>query len=224
MSELVDSAAHVIVANIDLPILSDDDRHHLERVLRLRTGTVITVTDGRGSWRSARLGADLDEPGPVNHVAAPRPLVVACAITKGGKPELTVQKLTEIGVAEVVWFPAAHSVARWTADKTESQLSRLRRVADSAVGQCRRVWRPQISVAAALSDVLQRPGTAVAHMGGASIDSGTRCIVVGPEGGWSPSELAQSQQIVGLGSHVLRADTAALVAATLLCAAHSSAR
>ena len=46
------SAAHVFVDSLDAPVPSDDDAHHLFRVLRLRDGEVVTVSDGNGSWRT----------------------------------------------------------------------------------------------------------------------------------------------------------------------------
>ena len=53
------STAHVVVADVDLPELDAESRHHLERVLRLRPGTEITVTDGAGQWRTCITGANL---------------------------------------------------------------------------------------------------------------------------------------------------------------------
>ena len=45
------SAAHVFVTDIVDPVLDDDDAHHLTRVLRLRAGQKVSVSDGRGAWR-----------------------------------------------------------------------------------------------------------------------------------------------------------------------------
>ena len=55
-------------------------------------------------------------------------------------------------------------------------------------------------------------------MAGPSV-AGDRSIAVGPEGGWSPAELALAADRVSLGPHVLRVETAAVVAATLMVAA-----
>ncbi|MEL6982163.1 MAG: RNA methyltransferase PUA domain-containing protein, partial [Actinomycetota bacterium] len=54
----------VLVEDLDHPELDDDDRKHLERSLRLRDGDGITVADGVGSWRLARLGPSVEPEGP----------------------------------------------------------------------------------------------------------------------------------------------------------------
>ena len=65
------AAAHVYVSSVDEPVLEAADRHHLERVLRLRAGAEITVGDGKGRWRPAVLGEELQPLGPVATEAAP---------------------------------------------------------------------------------------------------------------------------------------------------------
>ena len=93
------TAPHVIVADVASPNLEADDRHHLERVLRLRLGASVSVTDGAGAWRWCRFGPDLLIDGEIECVPAPTPMItVAFALVKGQKPELVVQKLTELGV------------------------------------------------------------------------------------------------------------------------------
>ena len=75
------SAAHVFVESLDSPVLSDDDSHHLFRVLRLRDGETVTVSDGRGSWRPcvARAGSVVVD-GAVEAVPAPPAVTIApCA-------------------------------------------------------------------------------------------------------------------------------------------------
>ena len=64
------------------------------------------------------------------------------------------------------------------------------------------------------------PGAAVAEPGGRPVAAGDTCIAVGPEGGWTPAEVALGGRTgVSLGPHVLRVETAAVVAATLMVAA-----
>ncbi|MFM8482791.1 MAG: RNA methyltransferase PUA domain-containing protein, partial [Actinomycetota bacterium] len=55
MNDRRSAAAHVCAADVEHPILDEDDIHHLGRVLRLRTGEVVTVSDGHGCWRTFRL-------------------------------------------------------------------------------------------------------------------------------------------------------------------------
>ena len=55
----------MFVASLDAPELGDADRHHLERVLRLRAGDPLTVGDGAGRWRPVRFGSDLEPDGAI---------------------------------------------------------------------------------------------------------------------------------------------------------------
>ncbi|HMS90048.1 MAG TPA: 16S rRNA (uracil(1498)-N(3))-methyltransferase [Acidimicrobiales bacterium] len=84
----------VFVADVDAPVLGDDDHHHLARVRRVRDGQEVVVADGRGVWRTARMAGSTPEPvGPIHRAPHPAPEVgVAFALVKGHKPELVVQK------------------------------------------------------------------------------------------------------------------------------------
>ena len=217
------SAAHVFVDQLDSPALGDDDQHHLGRVLRLRDGESVTASNGRGQWRACvwRDGA-LEVAGEVVASAAPS---VRCAVAftpvKGDRNEWAVQKLTEIGIDEVIILaPTQHSVVRWSdADK---QLRKLRVVAREAAMQSRRVWLPNIVGLAALHEVCAGDGAAVADPDGVALHAGVSLVVVGPEGGFAEEELPAGVPRVQLGDTILRAETATLVAATLLVARRAS--
>ncbi len=217
------SAAHVFVDQLDSPALGDDDQHHLGRVLRLRDGESVTASNGRGQWRACewRDGA-LEVAGEVVVSAAPS---VRCAVAftpvKGDRNEWAVQKLTEIGIDEVIILaPTQHSVVRWSdADK---QLRKLRVVAREAAMQSRRVWLPNIVGLAALHEVCAGDGAAVADPNGVALHAGVSLVVVGPEGGFAEEELPAGVPRVQLGDTILRAETATLVAATLLVARRAS--
>lgn len=224
------AAAHVFVANPDHPELSPLDRHHLLKVLRLRAGEVVTVADGTGRWRWCRLapgagsGPGLEPVGDVESDPRPSPPVaVGFALTKGARPELAVQKLTEVGVDRIVPFTADRSVVRWTPEQAAGHAGRWRRVAREAAMQSRRTWLPEIDDVATFADLAPRPGTALAAPDGDPPDPARHLLVlVGPEGGWSDAELVEADtrgcRHVRLGAHVLRAETAAMVAGALLCA------
>ena len=217
------SAAHVFVDQLDSPASGDDDQHHLGRVLRLRDGESVTASNGRGQWRACvwRDGA-LEV---VGGVVASAPPSVRCAVAftpvKGDRNEWAVQKLTEIGIDEVIILaPTQHSVVRWSdADK---QLRKLRVVAREAAMQSRRVWLPNIVGLAALHEVCAGDGAAVADPNGVALHAGVSLVVVGPEGGFAEEELPAGVPRVQLGDTILRAETATLVAATLLVARRAS--
>ena len=215
-------AAHVFVDDLDEPVLSPDDEHHLRRVLRLRPGEAVSASDGRGSLRpcewagAAALRVTGDVAGPAS-TPTPR-LVVAVALAKGDKPEWAVQKLTECGIDEIALFEAERSVVRWDdPSRTARHLDRLGRVAREAAMQSRRVWLPEVTWST-FADLLARPGAALADAGGSPPSLDHLVVLVGPEGGWSPSERAAAPARVALGPHVLRAETAAVAAGVLLTA------
>lgn len=213
------SAAHVFIDHIESPSLSDDDDHHLSRVLRLRDGESVTVSDGRGQWRPCVWSdGGLAVAGDVVSMPAPsQRCAVAFTPVKGDRNELAVQKLTEIGVDEIVILaPTQFSVVRWSdADK---QLRKLRVIAREAAMQSRRVWLPNVVGMVQLADACVRPGAAVADPNGAPLQPDTSLVIIGPEGGFADDEVPPNTPRVNLGDTILRAETATLVAATLLVA------
>ena len=131
----VTARAHAFVDDLAEPRLSDADHHHLARVLRLAPGTDITVGDGAGRWRAARLTGSpaLDPQGDVVADARPDPpITVAFALVKGERPELTVQKLTELGADRIVPFVAERSVVRLDEAKSGRQVQRMAAIAREA--------------------------------------------------------------------------------------------
>jgi 16S rRNA (uracil1498-N3)-methyltransferase len=212
------AAAHVFVDDVAAPSLNPDDAHHLARVLRLRAGEEVTVADGRGGWRLCAYadGARLEPREDVQQLVRPEVAVtVAFALTKGDKPELAVQKLTELGVDRIAPITAARSVVQWDEAKAVRNLERLRAVARAAAMQSRRAFLPVVDDVTTLAS-LAGDGVALAHAPGDPLDESVTTIAVGPEGGWSDEELGVISRHVDLGPTTLRAETAALAAGVLL--------
>jgi 16S rRNA (uracil1498-N3)-methyltransferase len=239
----------VFVADIEAPSLGDEDRRHLLRVLRLRRGEVLSVADGAGRWRLCTLADDgRVEPSSDAIVIAPPlpPITVAMAVPKGDRPEWAVGKLTEIGVDRIIMLTTARGVVRWDATRAARHLTRLQAVARAAAMQSRRLRVPTVEgpmsfeALVAAAGALVVPGTSVA--GDAPGDEGRQGgpgglalaepgggppalerpgLVVGPEGGWTPDELAADLPRVALAPTVLRTETAAVVGAAILVALRS---
>ncbi len=226
------AAAQVFVDNVSHPLLTPDDAHHLSKVLRLRTGEEVIVSDGAGHWaRTAWTGTnnELDtlegQSGPggdgsVQFDLAPQPsLTVAFAPTKGERPEWVVQKLTELGVDRIVPITSARSVVRWDGERGANAVERMRRVAREAALQCRRVWSPEVTDITAFGALagMGEPGQVVlAQLSGDRPAPTHALVAVGPEGGWSDEELDSGLPKVGFGLSVLRAETAAVTAGALM--------
>ena len=214
------SSAHVFVADIDDPVLEEDDAHHLARVLRLRDGEHVSVCDGAGGWRMTEWrGGSLLAVGEAVREPAPPAVTVAFVPVKGDRNDAAVEKMTEIGVGRIIVLaPTDHSVVRWDAARAEANIGRLARIVRAAASQSRRTRLPAVEGPVRLGDIIGDASVALAEPGADPSLDGVSTIVVGPEGGFSPAEVAAASRTVGLGGTVLRADTAAVVAATLLVA------
>jgi 16S rRNA (uracil1498-N3)-methyltransferase len=210
----------VFVEDLDHPVLSPEDHHHLARVRRLRDGDPLVAGDGLGRWRPARMAAGRPESvGEAVTVDRPRPAVgVGFALVKGTKPELVVQKLTELGVDRIVPFASARSVVRWDPGKAAAGHQRLERVAREAAMQSRQPWIPTVEPVSDFASLVVQPGVAIAERGGLPPGLHHPMVLVGPEGGWAPEELAADAPRVALATGVLRAETAAITAAVMLVA------
>ena len=216
-----------------------DEAHHAVAVRRLRVGEQVVLTDGAGttvqgpvaSTGKRVLAVTVES---VRRVDAPDPAVVVVqAIPKGDRGELAVEVLTEIGVAEIVPWAASRSVAVWKGERAVKSLARWRATAREAAKQARRAWFPVVAEPARTSDVAASIAGAdlavVLHEEAAAPlaalempAAGRIVVVVGPEGGLSPEEVAAfvaaGAVSVRLGSEVLRTSTAGVAAVAALLA------
>lgn len=219
--QLRTSSAHVFVDDLFAPSMSDADAHHLRKVLRLRGNEVVSVSDGVGGWRLCNLdGQSLVPVSDVQRVPPRRHRVtVAIVPAKGDRTDSAVEKLVEIGVDKIVVLEATeHSVVRWSREKASTNIARLSRVARAAAMQSRRVHLPVVSGPVEFSHLVSQPGVALADPDGAELPDDLHTIVIGPEGGFSDRERSLARTTVVLGPHILRADTAAVVAGTMMVA------
>ena len=223
--------------------LPPEESHHALHVLRLRTGDSAAVFDGRGTELRVRLtGVDPERVSfeTLSTAKAPRP---ACRIRFGQaliKPagmELLIQKLTELGVAEIWPIVSERSVAKPEGEKRIS--SRWQAIALSACKQSGQNWLPKIPEAAPLDTFLSAPdpappiariigslqpearplSTLVAeakHQGAVSAFD----VLIGPEGDFSPAEIGRARSAgfrpASLGPLVLRSETASIFVAAAL--------
>ena len=157
---------------------------------------------------------------------APEPrFVVVQALAKGERAELAVEMLTEVGADAIVPWKAEHSIGKW--DSIEKGLEKWRRTSRESAKQSRRSWIPEISPLHTTEQVCelisQAQSVFVLHESAdqalaacAIREQGTIIVVVGPEGGISPDELAAfataGARIVHMGASVMRTSTAGAIA------------
>ncbi|MEN0111036.1 MAG: RsmE family RNA methyltransferase [Planctomycetota bacterium] len=214
----------------DAPVgatLVDTEAHHLRHVLRLGVGDRVTLFDGGGaeylaevtatSRRDAKLSV-LQRHEPLRE--RPAPLVLGVALPKGDRQRVLVEKLTELGVAELVPLVTERGVAA----PKPSAVERLRRGVIEASKQCRRNVLMRVSDAEPLEAFLAAHPEGerlFAHPDGAALTpadaTGRAAIAIGPEGGFTATEAAAATAAgwtaVSLGPRILRVETAAVALA-----------
>lgn len=225
IEELRRSSAHVFVEDLSTPVLTDDDFHHLDRVMRLRRGETVTCSDGAGNWVTATWDAGVQPVGEIHRSPARQQLLtVAIAPVKGDRTEWVIEKLVELGIDRIVVLaPTDHSVVKWSQEKAVQVLDRYRRIGRAAAMQSRQLFLPNIHGPVALNTLAQgSDGEVVAYgePGGTCAIEEVTTLVIGPEGGFSAAEVAQAPATAALGGSILRADTAAIVGAALMVAHH----
>ena len=159
---------------------------------------------------------------------------------KGRKNDFLIQKSVELGVGELLFFPAERSISRrdYGEDEENNSSERVERIVVSACKQSGRATLMPVrlcaSLAAALASLSEDCGTRYVFWEEESSESPTKeseassqnfpsghiCALIGPEGGFSVDEIDQVRQAGfitrSLGTRILRAETAALTAAAIL--------
>lgn len=207
---------------VDLP---SEEVEKLRKVLRLEQGDSIAILPNDGSvWEcrfEKRQAVPVKQHWPATDAA--RRVIVAQALPKGDKLEEIIRACTEIGVAGFVLFAAERSVVQWDEKKRADRLRRYEVIAREASEVSFRTTLPTLKFLPNLAAVLKEHAEAVvlsevedAPLRSAA-DQSELCLAIGPEGGWSPRELALiGGRGVSLGPRVLRVDHAASAACAML--------
>jgi 16S rRNA (uracil1498-N3)-methyltransferase len=218
-------------------VLRGREGRHASTVRRLEAGERVDVTDGAGTVAECTVVASA--PGELSLAVRarrteplPQPqLVVLQAILKGDRGELAVELLTEVGTDVIVPWSAERCVAVWRGERAAKSRARWRTAAEEAAKQSRRAWFPDVTAQADLAAAVRRVEAAAlaivldpdATASPASLElpvAGEIVLVVGPEGGISPTEtdalLGAGAVSAALGPTVLRASTAGVTAASVV--------
>lgn len=214
--------------------LDEAQAHYLRNVLRLGPGARLTLFNGRdGEWwgEIERLGKTGGIVTMTERRRAPHAepdLWLVFAPLKRARIDYVVEKATELGVSALVPAMTERTIVE------RLNLDRLAAHAQEAAEQTERLTVPQIRPPAALADILarwpaERRLLACLESGAAPAIAeqlarerpGPWAVLIGPEGGFSDSELDGLRKLpfvcaVSLGPRVLRADTAAISALSVL--------
>ena len=218
-------------------VLEQHESRYLRKVLRLRPGDQVDVTDGCGHLWTARLlegqRLELCEEimAPGHDVAAPSPKIgLAIALMRRGMDDV-MRMACELGVDQLQPIHCQRCVPQ-----AEHRPDRWRSIIQEAVEQCERLWAPEMSELCDVDDWWVAANgcdlclIAVARAAGitpltdllaaqASADQSI-WLAIGPEGGWSDQELAAAAAAgwvpVSLGDTILRSSTAAVAGAVSL--------
>ncbi|MET9963160.1 16S rRNA (uracil(1498)-N(3))-methyltransferase [Streptomyces sp. NPDC006326] len=224
-------------------VLDGPEGRHAVSVKRLGPGEAVVLTDGRGGWAEGVVKAAEGKDRLVVSVSATgreaEPalrITVVQALPKGDRGEVAVETMTETGVDAIVPWQASRCITQWRGDRGAKSLAKWRATAREAGKQSRRVRFPEVAqplstkqVAALLAEadlamVLHEDRDAPSQaLAAAELPAeGSVVLVVGPEGGVSPEELAAFAAVGAhpyrLGRSVLRTSTAGTAAAAVLLA------
>jgi len=219
-----------------VPELPFEAARHL-KVLRPENGEQVELFDGRGRSRvygyesgARRLVADTDS--VVTEVPRPAPLTLFACVTKGSRWDWTIEKATELGVTRIVPVISDHTIVRIPKFEREAKRERWQRIAEDAARQSDSKWLPEILPAVDFKDSLalvaettcfigalttppSPPLASAVHLHLISPPTFSLSLFIGPEGDFTPDELASLLKIAtptSFGSTILRAETAALFA------------
>jgi len=210
---------------------------HVTRVLRLGVGQPLTLFNGLGGEHAATI-ARAHGGGVVVSVGehatiereSPFPLTLAQGISRGERMDLVVQKATELGASRLVPLITERSVVRLDAEQADRKFNHWRAVAIAACEQCGRNRLPDVALPTGLSQFLREASAAVTKLllspeatrriEDVPRPAGGATVLIGPEGGLAEEEqrdaLVAGFTAVRLGPRVLRTETAAIAALTLL--------
>ena len=216
-----------------------EQEHHMIKVMRMNVGECCEIVDEKEQLYIAKLTQVsplelvIEEPKEQN-VELPIDVTIFVGLSKGDKLETIVQKATELGVHTIVPVEMKRNMVKWTKDKSQKKIERLRKIAQEAAEQSHRLHVPKVLDLMTLKEsvILAKQSTEalvafeeVAKEGEAvvfvqmltSLQKGDSiAFYFGPEGGFDVQEIEylNSQEIhsCALGPRILRAETAPMYA------------
>lgn len=230
----------------DVVSLSTADSYHLSRVLRKKPGYQLELVSANRVFAAELLSQGFEqEPAQVRllqelaaYSEAPLRLILLQGLAKGERMEIVLQKAVELGADCIVPVACQRSVVRLAGEKAAAKQQRWQKIADAAAKQCGRTKLVQVAPVQSLADALaslpadcrvimpweEADGKQVGSSLRQALAGGGRpacaALVIGPEGGLTEEEArlaeAKGAALVTLGRRILRTETAAIAAMSIL--------
>ena len=226
------------------PVLPADAARHL-KVLRPRDGEAIELFDGKGTWREYEFRSSaLHATSQASRTSrTSRALTLFACVTKGSRWDWTIEKATELGVTRIVPVLSERTIVRIPKAERAAKRERWRRIAEDAARQSDAKWLPEVCEAVDFRDALPLVRETTCFIGAlvtpparpliAAVEDFRRetgdlmslSTFIGPEGDFTPEELKTLMEIAiptSFGPTILRAETAAIYAVSILAATLSA--
>jgi len=221
--------------------IEGEEAHHLLKVMRLKLGDRVTVFDGKGKIYSGVIIEERKKSAVVSILSKRKlkklekpTITLAQGIPARGKMDYLVEKMTELGVDNIIPMETKRSVVKMNRVKAELARSRWEKIAVSASKQCGRIKLPGISRIIKFSQVLKKipeydlilfpclnfQVIPLKKIFQSRNEPQNILVFIGPEGGFSSEEIEQAKSnrcsLITLGFNVLKSDTAALAVLSIL--------
>lgn len=222
-------------------VITGRDAEHI-KVLRMRPGEALTICDGKGTDIHCTLVssdgktayAQVQEVVPSKSEATVQIRIFA-GLAKGDRVDYVIQKCTEMGAAEIVFFNCDRCVVRLDPKKgADKKVERWQRIAEEAAKQSGRGIIPTVryldSFTETLAEASQSSLKLFLYETGdrmsmkqairAALPCNTASVITGPEGGFTQAEAEQARQagfsVCAMGPRILRCETAPLIPLTAI--------
>lgn len=221
--------------------LAEEDINHAFRVLRLNPGEEVVIADGRGLAMRGQVAAVsareilVDLKAGEQLYEPPLKIILCPALLKGDKMDLVIRQAVELGVYRIAPLVSARSIVQPARGCYENRLKRWQAIARSSAAQCRRAFLPRVEPLRNLAELIEearlalivvpweeersQPLAALELKEPHKFNQGL-FLLIGPEGGFEAQEVEELKRggavIVSLGPRIMRSDTAAAAALTLI--------